>query len=123
MTIIWWRLPRISELFVNNVECASFAIWDDSENPDLRHWVHNFDFEAVTFAEPTGMVFGGVMDFVESPIDFGLDYSVCFFQDEWEEARCAAAQDNLTQFSTITILADSIPEAGELGAGSLLVAP
>ena len=25
--------------FVNNVESASFAIWDDSENPDLRNWV------------------------------------------------------------------------------------
>lgn len=108
--------------FVNNVECASFAIWDDSENSDLKQWVQNMDFEAVMFTEPTGMVFGGVMDFLVSPIDFGLDYSVCFFQDGWEEARCAAAQDNLALFSTGTIPAEAIPEAGELvDAGSLLV--
>ena len=73
--------------FVNNLECASFAIWDDSENPDLKDWVENFDFEAVSFTEPTGMVFGGVMDFVESPKDFGLEYIVCFSPSPRHEVK------------------------------------
>ena len=109
--------------FVNNLECASFAIWDDSENPDLKDWVENFDFEAVSFTEPTGMVFGGEMDFVESPKDFGLEYSVCFFQDGWEEVRCATTRDNLRRFDTVTFAADSIPEVGEVDLGSLLDTP
>jgi hypothetical protein len=32
-------IPEDFGTFVNNVESASFAIWDDSENPDLKNWV------------------------------------------------------------------------------------
>jgi hypothetical protein len=45
----------------------------------LKAWELDFDFETVKFTEPTGIVFGGVVDFVESPIDFGLNYKVCLF--------------------------------------------
>ena len=72
-------IPEDFGTFVNNVESASFAIWDDSDNPNLTEWVDNFDFEAVKLTEPNGMVLGGVIDFFKTPIDFGLDYKVCFF--------------------------------------------
>lgn len=110
--------------FDNNFEFASFAIWDDSENPELKAWELDFDFETVKFTEPTGIVFGGVVDFVESPIDFGLNYKVCLFQDGWEEARCAAVHHNMSMFTTEIIRADLIPEDGELfDAGSLFAQP
>ena len=45
----------------------------DYENPDLRRRVLNFDFESISLTAPTEMVFGGLMDFVEGKINFGLD--------------------------------------------------
>ena len=112
--------PEDVGTFVNNVESASFAIWDDSDNPNLTEWVEKFDFEAFKLTEPNGMVLGGVIDFVKSPVDFGLDYKVCFFQDGWEEAKCAAIHHSMSMFTSEIIRADSIPEDEELvDVGSL----
>lgn len=51
--------------FVNNIDNASFGLWDDSDNADIADWIDQNDFTDAGFGEPTLEVFGGHVGFIE----------------------------------------------------------
>ena len=56
--------------FVNNVDYAGFGLWDDSDNATIQDWVDAHDFTDASFNEPTGVVFGGTIGFIEEVSDY-----------------------------------------------------